>query len=220
MCFYVSPIYRTSQVRQDSIIPHKINVFSRYTATYSDGLSRRYARRTFQNAHTTHASKGAGTCSAPSTVRRSTTANHATKSLTPSATPSACPKTVSSKQDAKTVPRVFLLCGPPAYDRLICANGRFAHQGSKCLTTTTAFEPALQCRSFAAEQANGFVGRKGPCPEGLATARLKHSSHITFHKVSVLPAEDAAGFMHSWHINAALYDFNLPCVTMPGLRLS
>jgi hypothetical protein len=57
MCFY-SPIYHTSRVRQDTIIPLKINVFSRYTATYSDGLSRRYARRTFQNAHTAHAVKG------------------------------------------------------------------------------------------------------------------------------------------------------------------
>jgi hypothetical protein len=60
MCSYVSPIYRTCQVRQDTITPLKINVFSQYTATYSDGLSHRYARRTFQNAHAAHAVKGCG----------------------------------------------------------------------------------------------------------------------------------------------------------------
>jgi len=52
--------------------------------------------------------------------------------------------------------------------------------------------------------------------EGLKSAALKHSSHTTFHKIAILPTDEAAGttcFYH-WHIDATLYELSPPRVMM------
>ncbi|TFK24259.1 alpha-ketoglutarate dependent xanthine dioxygenase [Coprinopsis marcescibilis] len=50
---------------------------------------------------------------------------------------------------------------------------------------------------------------------GLEEAKLKHPSHVTFHKTVVSPEEEAQGAtrFYRWHIDAALYDLNPPRVT-------
>jgi hypothetical protein len=121
-------------------------------------------------------SNSTGTHSTPSTLLRSTTANHAAKSLTLSAMPGARSKTAPSKQAVEMAPTSGLSASRPLpYDRLICANGRFARQGSQFTTTTTS-KHALQSRSFAAEQANGCASWKDPHHAGLETAGLKRPS--------------------------------------------
>jgi xanthine dioxygenase len=51
--------------------------------------------------------------------------------------------------------------------------------------------------------------------EGLAVAKLKHPSHMTFHKTRVSAEDDAKGVtrFYRWHIDAALYDLSPPKVT-------
>lgn len=52
--------------------------------------------------------------------------------------------------------------------------------------------------------------------EGLEIATLKHLSHHTFHKTSVIPEDEArcVTCFYRWHIDAALYELSLPKVTM------
>jgi len=58
--------------------------------------------------------------------------------------------------------------------------------------------------------------------EGLATAALKHPSHITFHKTRVSEEDEAKGYTRfcRWHMDAALYEYNAPRVTtLYGVRV-
>lgn len=57
--------------------------------------------------------------------------------------------------------------------------------------------------------------------EGLTEARLKHPSHITFHKTRVPPEDEfKVTRFYRWHIDAALYDLNPPKVTtLYGLKV-
>ncbi|KAF9011250.1 Clavaminate synthase-like protein [Cyathus striatus] len=51
--------------------------------------------------------------------------------------------------------------------------------------------------------------------EGIPELTMKHGHHKTFHKTSVSPEDEAKGVTRffRWHIDGALYEFNVPKVT-------
>ena len=51
--------------------------------------------------------------------------------------------------------------------------------------------------------------------EGIESVTLKPTSHTTFHKTVVSPADEAAGVtrFYRWHMDAALYELDPPRVT-------